>query len=229
MSCTLSARFFGISPFENVVNTGVVLAEDGQKMSKSKKIFRIPWVVIEKYGVDALRYYLLSSPVMQAENLFFSERELDEIYKKVILLLNNVHSFFRMYSSEKILDDWKPEPTNILDQWIVALLHQLQFEATKNMDAYDTVRASRPILKFINDLSTWYVRRSRDRFKAGDEEAKNSLKVLGYVLVELSKIMAPFMPFISEKIYKDLTGKESVHLADWNKTATRRCLIQNWL
>ncbi len=203
-------------PFENVVNTGVVLAEDGQKMSKSKKNFPDPSVVIEKYGVDALRYYLMSSPVMQAENLFFSERELDEVYKKVVLLLNNVHTFFRMYTSEKILDDWKPQPTNILDQWIVGLLHQLQVEVTKNIENYDTVRASRPLLKFINDLSTWYVRRSRDRFKAGDEEARNSLKVLGYVLLELSKLMAPFMPFISEKLYKDLTGKESVHLSEWS-------------
>ncbi|MDB4940415.1 MAG: ileS2 [Candidatus Doudnabacteria bacterium] len=203
-------------PFENVVNTGVVLAEDGQKMSKSKKNYPDPWLVIDKFGVDALRYYLLSSSVMQAENLFFSERELDEIYKKVILLLNNVHSFFRMYTNEKVLDNWKPESENPLDQWILALLHQLQVGVTKNMEAYDTVRASRPISQFINDLSTWYVRRSRDRFKAGDEDSKNSFKVLGYVLLELSKLMAPFMPFISESIYKDLTGKESVHLADWN-------------
>ncbi len=204
-------------PFENVINTGVVLAEDGQKMSKSKKNFPDPWVVIEKYGVDALRYYLMSSTVMQAENLFFSERELDEIYKKVILLLNNVHTFFRMYTSEKILDNWKPESNNVLDRWILGLLHQLQTEVTKHMDNYDTVRSSRPILQFINDLSTWYVRRSRDRFKAGDEAAKESLKILGYVLLELSKLMAPFMPFISENIFRDLTGKESVHLADWSQ------------
>lgn len=208
------------APFENVVNTGVVLAEDGQKMSKSKKNFPDPWVVIEKYGVDALRYYLLSSSVMQAENLFFSERELDEIYKKVILLLNNVHTFFRMYTNEKILDNWKPESSNPLDQWIMALTHQLQVNVTKNMEAYDTPRASRPILQFVSDLSTWYVRRSRDRFKAGNEESKTSFKVLGYVLLELSKLMAPFMPFISESIYKDLTGKESVHLADWNTDGT---------
>jgi isoleucyl-tRNA synthetase len=204
-------------PFQNVVNTGVVLAEDGQKMSKSKKNYPDPWIVIDKYGVDALRYYLLSSSVMQAENLYFNERELDEVYKKVILLLKNVHSFFRMYTTEKVLDNWKPESTHPLDQWIMALVHQLQVDVTKNMEAYDTVRASRPILQFINDLSTWYVRRSRDRFKSGDEDSKNSFKVLGYAMLELSKLMAPFMPFISEMIYKDLTGKESVHLCDWNQ------------
>jgi isoleucyl-tRNA synthetase len=213
----ISTILWDKAPFENVVNTGVVLAEDGQKMSKSKKNYPDPNIVMEKYGVDALRYYLLSSPVMQAENLFFSEKELDEVYKKVIILLNNVHSFFRMYTNEKILDNWKPESTNVLDRWIIALLHQLQTTVTKNMDAYDTVRASRPILQFVNDLSTWYVRRSRDRFKAGDQEAKDSLKVLGYVMLELSKLMAPFMPFLSESIFKDLTGKESVHLSDWSK------------
>ncbi|GAC1413424.1 MAG: isoleucine--tRNA ligase [Candidatus Doudnabacteria bacterium] len=204
------------APFENVVNTGVVLAEDGQKMSKSKKNFPDPWLVIEKYGVDALRYYLLSSSVMQAENLFFSEKELEEVYKKLILLLNNVQVFYRMYTNEKVLDNWKPESTNALDQWIMALLHQLQTDITRNMELYDLPRASRPILQFVNSLSTWYVRRSRERFKGGDEESKNSFKVLGYVLLELSKLMAPLTPFISESLYKDLTGKESVHLSDWN-------------
>jgi isoleucyl-tRNA synthetase len=104
-----------------------------------------------------------------------------------------------------------------LDQWILSLLHQLQVDVTSHMDNYDLVRASRPFISFINELSTWYVRRSRDRFKAADEEAKTGLAVLGYVLVELSKLLAPFTPFIAERIYKDLTGKESVHLVDWNE------------
>ncbi|MEK7075865.1 MAG: class I tRNA ligase family protein, partial [Patescibacteria group bacterium] len=213
----MSAILWDQAPFENVVTTGIVLAEDGQKMSKSKKNFPDPWLVFEKYGADALRFYLMSSPVMQGENLFFSEKDLDEIYKKITILLGNVHSFLRMYSSEKIEDlTVLPKSENVLDKWILAVLKELQLEVTKQMDAYDTVRATKPVLKFINDLSTWYVRRSRDRFKGNDEQAKASLKVLAYVLVELSKLLAPVMPFISETIYRDLTGNESDHLASWN-------------
>ncbi|MHB8871584.1 MAG: isoleucine--tRNA ligase [Candidatus Doudnabacteria bacterium] len=213
----MSTILWDQAPFENVVTSGVVLAEDGQKMSKSKKNFPDPWIIFDKYGADALRFYLMSSPVMQGENLFFSEKDLDEIYKKITILLGNVHSFLRMYSSEKVEDSTVvPDSSNVLDKWILAVLKELQLEVTKQMDLYDTVRATKPVLKFINDLSTWYVRRSRDRFKGNDEQAKTSLKVLSYVLVELSKLLAPVMPFISETIYRDLTGNESVHLSSWN-------------
>ncbi len=208
------------APFQNVVNTGVILAEDGQKMSKSKKNYPDPNLLLEKYGADALRYYLLASPVMQAENLNFSEKEVDEVYKKFTLLLGNVFSFYQMYGAnvtDPTSDSAVPEAKHILDKWILALLHQLQFEVTKHMDNYDTVRASRPMLQFINDFSTWYVRRSRDRFKAGDGSASDSLKVFRHVLIEFSKLIAPITPFISETIYKELTGKESVHLAAWNE------------
>ncbi len=220
---------FDRAPFENVVTTGVILAEDGQKMSKSKGNFPDPNLIMDKYGVDALRYYLLSSPVMQGDNLFFSEKELDEIYKKVILILQNVLSFYKMYAKAPDSrlrqiprqagafpgEPERPEAKNILDQWVLASLHLLQTEMTKNMDGYDTVRACRPIAKFINDLSTWYVRRSRERMKQ-EETAGEATGVLKYVLVETAKLMAPFMPFISEYIYRELTGLESVHLADWN-------------
>ncbi|MBU6447719.1 isoleucine--tRNA ligase [Patescibacteria group bacterium] len=213
----VSAILWDKAPFEHVVNTGVILAEDGSKMSKSKKNYPDPWYVINKYGVDALRYYMLASPVMQAENLFFSEKELDEVYKKMILMLGNVHSFYKMYSSGKVIDGQRPLAENVLDLWMLARLHQLQISITTAMNNYDTVRATRPILEFVSDLSTWYVRRSRDRFKEGDDQAKKAMHVFGFILVELSKLMAPFMPFISEHIYRDLTGNESVHLADWSK------------
>ncbi len=212
----MGVLLFDKAPFENVVATGVILAEDGQKMSKSKGNFPDPAIIMDKYGVDALRYYLLSSTVMQGENVAFSEKELDEIYKKVVLMLHNIHSFYRMYSTENAPEN-KPQSNNVLDQWILALLHQLHIDVTTNMDSYDTVRATRPMMQFVNELSTWYVRRSRDRFKGGDAEAKEGLAVFSFVLVELSKLMAPFMPFVSEYIYKDLTGLESVHLADWTE------------
>lgn len=213
----VSAILWDKAPFEHVVNTGVILAEDGSKMSKSKKNYPDPWYVINKYGADALRYYMLASPVMQAENLFFSEKELDEVYKKMILLLGNVHSFYKMYAGGRVIDGQRPLAENVLDLWMLARLHELQVSVTRAMNNYDTVRATRPIMEFVSDLSTWYVRRSRDRFKAGDEQAKKAMHVFGFVLLELSKLMAPFMPFISEYIYRDLTGNESVHLADWSK------------
>lgn len=212
----MSTILWDRAPFENVLNTGIILAEDGSKMSKSKNNFPDPWLIIDKYGVDALRYYLMSSPVMVAENLSFNEKELDEVYKKTTILLGNVHSFLRMYSDQKFEEGASLDAQNVLDQWILAKLHQLQVGVTTAMDSYNTVHATRPILQFINELSTWYVRRSRDRMKSGDEDARKAINVLAQVLIELSKLMAPFMPFTSENIYRDLTGKESVHLADWN-------------
>jgi isoleucyl-tRNA synthetase len=240
-----STIIFDKAPFENVVTTGIVQAEDGHKMSKSKKNYPDPWHVMNKYGVDALRYYLLSSPVMQSENMNFSERELDDVYKKIIIVTSNVHSFLRMYSQQKFEEGGifarsqnigkaqaadglgaTSAGANILDQWILALLHQMQVEVTQNMENYDTVRAVRPIQKFINELSTWYLRRSRERIKESGEDSKMALNTLAHVLIELSKVMAPFTPFISEHIYKDLTGKESVHLADWNMQQASKELSQ---
>lgn len=226
----VSTILFDKAPFKNVVTTGVLLDEDGQKMSKSKGNFPDPWAVFEKYGVDALRYFLLTSPLMQSENFLFSERELSEVYKKLILILHNVHTFFRTYTNEIYADQDSSlanyvESAHVLDQWILALLHQLQAEVTENLDGYDTVKAGRPILKFVSDLSTWYVRRSRERIKQGSENSRQALSVLGFVLMELAKLMAPFMPFISDHIYKDITGttgKLSVHLADWNLGAAKK-------
>ena len=152
----------GRAPFQNVLTTGVVLAADGQKMSKSKKNYPDPSILFDKYGVDALRLYMLTSPVMLSENLYFNEKEIDEIYKKFTLMLGNILSFYRMYELEHHEFTKVPESGNVLDKWILAMLHQLQHETTTHLDRYDTVRAGRPVLKFINDLSTWYVRRSRE-------------------------------------------------------------------
>lgn len=218
VSHVVSTILFDKAPMENLVTTGVILAEDGQKLSKSKGNFPDPALMIGKYGADSLRYYLLTSPVMQGENLMFSEKELDEVYKKVILLLHNVLSFYKMFAKDSKISESIPQSQAVMDRWILSRLHGLQIEVTKNMDGYNTPAAGRPILKFINELSTWYVRRSRDRIKQSGPDSTQALEVLGHVLVELSKLMAPFTPFIAEYIYKELTGKESVHLADWNSS-----------
>ncbi|MFH1536358.1 MAG: isoleucine--tRNA ligase [Patescibacteria group bacterium] len=201
--------------FKNVIANGIVLAEDGQKMSKKLKNYPDPKEVIDKYGADAMRYYLLSSPVMRAESLQFSEKGVDEVFKKLIMILGNVMSFYKMFADDKV--EATDNSKHILDKWILAKLNSLVNGVTENMKNYDLVLSSRPIIEFVDDLSTWYLRRSRNRIKSEDEKDKQAaLSTMKYVLQVLSKTMAPFTPFIAENIYKELDGsKESVHLEDW--------------
>ncbi len=201
--------------FKNVIVNGIVLAEDGRKMSKRLKNYPEPEIVIEKYGADALRYYLITSPVMAAEALNFSEAGVREMYSKLINTVYNVLEFYKMFAGEN--KPSKLESENVLDKWILAKLQALVKDVTDGMEAYKLVEASRPIVEFVTELSQWYVRRSRDRFKGDDANDKQAaLATLREVLLTLSKVMAPFTPFIAEKIYREVGGeKESVHLEDW--------------
>lgn len=201
--------------FKNVIVNGIVLAEDGRKMSKRLKNYPEPEILIEKYGADALRYYLVTSPVMAAESLNFSEVGVREMYSKLINTLYNVVEFYKMFVGEQRSN--KTESANVLDIWILAKLQILIREVTGGMESYKLTEASRPIVEFVTELSQWYVRRSRDRFKGDNETDKQAaLATLHEVLLTLSKVMAPFTPFIAEKIYREMGGeKESVHLEDW--------------
>lgn len=205
--------------FKNVIVNGIVLAEDGRKMSKRLKNYPEPEIVLEKYGADALRYYLVTSPVMAAESLNFSEATVREVYSKLINTLYNVVEFYKMYADQSVGSVAEKGSKNVLDLWILAKLQVLIKEVTDGMETYKLVEASRPIVEFVTELSQWYVRRSRDRFKGDDEVDKQAaLVTLREVLFTLSKLMAPFTPFIAEKIYqevKDQSTKESVHLEDW--------------
>lgn len=206
--------------FNNVIVNGIVLAEDGKKMSKRLQNYPDPTFVLDQYGADALRYYLLSSPVMQAENLNFSESGVKDALRNINMTLWNVYKFYEMYAGGEAKQ--KSESKNILDQWIMTRLNQLIGEITENMKAYNLPRAIRPIEDFVSDFSTWYLRRSRERFKSDDEGDKQAaLLTTANVLVELSKVMAPFMPFIAENIWQKVTGNnfenedKSVHLEAW--------------
>ena len=211
----LSAILFDDAPFENVVTTGTVLAEDGQKMSKSKNNFTDPMVLIKRYGVDAIRFYLMSNPIMNAENLNFSEKNVDETYKKIISILYNTLTFYSVYSGK----EKEVSSKNILDKWILQRMSQTNKEVTGFLKNYNTIKSCVAIREFIEDLSTWHIRCSRDRFNSEDAEAISTLKI---VLDELSKITAPIMPFVSEKIYQTINGeKNSVHLEDWPKNKTK--------
>jgi isoleucyl-tRNA synthetase len=224
----LSTGLFAESPYKNVIVNGIILAEDGQKMSKRLKNYPEINDVLDRYGADALRYYLLSSPAVRAEDLAFSEKGLDEVVKKIIMRLQNVYSFYEIYRKNQNEDEVEKELDrknikNVLDVWILSRLDELGAQITQSLEKYELDRAARPILDFIDDLSTWYLRRSRDRFKEDNEEDKQAaLYTTRYVLIELSKIMAPFMPFLAEDLYqkvKRADGKESVHLENWSHFA----------
>lgn len=228
----LNSALFGKSPFKNVIVNGLVLAEDGRKMSKSLKNYPDPSYILDKYGADALRYYMLSSQIVKAEPLNFSEKGVDEVLKKVINRLMNVVSFYELYvkseESQKIFEAYKndknkkPLLKNELDTWIVSRLGEVLKKTTEALDKYELDVSARPIAEFIDDLSTWYLRRSRDRFKGENfEDSESAKETTNYVLINLAKIMAPFMPFTAEEIYQNISGFKmknpdySVHFEKW--------------
>lgn len=211
----ISTILFGHAPFEHVVTTGTLLAEDGQKMSKSKGNFPDPWILFDKYGVDPLRLYLMSSPLMKGEDANFSEKTVQEIASKIIGRLDNVVSFYELYRDPALETAQMAQPTNVLDVWVLSRLNQLVAEVTKGMEAYDMAESTRSFDLFVDDLSTWYLRRSRDRIKDGEAEAKQTLYT---VLKTVATVLAPFTPFTAEDIWQRLkheSDPESVHLAVW--------------
>jgi len=220
----IAVALTGKHAFSNVIANGIVLAEDGKKMSKRLNNYPDPLFVLDKYGADALRAYLLSSPVMLAENLNFSEKGVEESLRKNVMLLWNVYKFYEMYAHPEgasQLSDKKLVSDNILDQWIIAKLNVLIAAVTKAMAAYDLVKAMRPITEFIDELSTWYLRRSRDRFKEEGSDKTQALTTTKTVLEKLALVIAPFMPFMAETLWQKVTGYDfkdggqSVHLQAW--------------
>lgn len=212
----LGTALFGKSPFENVIVNGLVLAEDGKKMSKSLQNYPDPLDLAARTGVDAMRFYLLSSSIMRGEDLNFSEKEVLELQRKNIGRLHNVLAMYEMFA-----DGTKAEATsdNVLDKWIVARLSQLIAESTEGYKNYELDKAARPTTDFIDDLSVWYLRRSRERLK-GEEAADkaHALATLRYALRTLALVMAPAMPFYAEYLWqqvKEDNEAESVHLAAW--------------
>ncbi|MBI4256514.1 isoleucine--tRNA ligase [Candidatus Uhrbacteria bacterium] len=203
---------FSRPAFKNVIVNGIVLAEDGKKMSKRLRNYPDPMEVMEKYGSDSVRYYLMSSPVVQAENLRFSEKDVAEVSRKFVNILLNVVSFYQLYKEEK----HGAEPsTHVLDRWIMARLNESLREETQAMEVYDLQGAARVLQAFVTDLSTWYVRRSRERMKVEGHDREQALSTLRAVLETLAKMCAPFTPFLAEMVFHDVGHETSVHLEDW--------------
>lgn len=228
----LSTILFNKPAFKNVIVNGILLAADGEKLSKRKKNYPDPNLLFETQGVDSTRYFLYNSTAPLAEDVRFSEKHVEEIVKKFTLTLWNTYSFFVTYAN---IDKFKPgqsgadgpeqsfakfEPENKLDKWLLSELNSLVQEVTEQMDNYNLTWAVRPMQNFVENLSNWYVRRSRRRFwkSENDQDKSQAYQTLYIVLVEFTKLLAPFMPYISDEIYQNLTGKESVHLADWPKS-----------
>jgi isoleucyl-tRNA synthetase len=213
----MSVALFDKPAFINAVTTGTILAEDGSKMSKSKKNYPDPTLLINKYGVDSLRLYLMSSVVMKADNLSFSESAVDDIRKNVMNIWWNIFAFYKMSGAQSV--EINSEPTHPLDRWLLSKIEGLTATVTAFMDNYDVVGASRPLMTFAKDFSTWYLRLSRDRLRT----SKDSQAVLGYALKRYCLLMAPFAPFMSERIYQNLPGNlDSIHLELWPEAQLER-------
>lgn len=209
----VSVGIFDTLAFENALTTGTLMAADGSKLSKSKKNFTDPMLLIDQFGSDSLRLYLMSSAVMKSENSNLNEKEVADIRRKIFVIWWNMLSFYKTFAKQSI--PTKPKkPSHILDQWVLSRLESLIESTTRRFDAYDMVHASRSLMEFVGELSTWYLRLSRERIKTGDNAEVS--QVFGYVLYTLAQLFAPLAPFFSELIHHNMIDEtSSIHLTDW--------------
>ena len=223
----VNTALFGKKAYRNVITTGTVAGNDGRKMSKSLGNYTDPTELMDKYSADALRFLMLSSPVLAGEDFALIDKDVSDVARKLSMVWN-VYDFFTMYASVDGFDSKQAiavsKLENPLDIWLVSRVYELRNEITKGMEAYNIPSALSNILLFIDDLSNWFVRRSRRRFwKSEDDTDKNAAySTLYFVLVYLAKILAPFTPFLAEELYQKMTGvefdssvTESVHLLNW--------------
>jgi isoleucyl-tRNA synthetase len=220
----ISTLLFDKAPFKNVIVSGLVLSEDGTKMSKSKNNFADVSDIIDNYGADVLRAYLLSSPAVSAEPFAFKEKELSTINKCLLFPMTNVLTFFHKYVS---LDNWKDNgnvlsPIRLLDKWILSRLKEVVIEVDKRLSSYELTNIFPTIYCFLDDLCNWYIRLSRRFFyKENMSPSKDqAFRTLHYVLHTLCQLLAPFIPFISEYIFSELGESESIHLSSYPKVVS---------
>lgn len=214
----IGVGLFDSKAFKNVLVEGVILGTDGRKMSKNFGNYPDPKEMLGKYGGDALRLYLLGSNVMHGEDIKISEDDYRDQVKGSMLILWNIYNFF---VSNVLLLNW--ESTDLdsnlvktLDKWLLSKTEQLTVSVSEALDSYDTVRAINEIKAFISDFSTWYIRRSRERLYGEErDEIEAFFATTRYVLIKLTKLISPIMPFIAEEMYKNITNEESVHLTSW--------------
>ena len=224
----VNTALFGDKAYKNVITTGTLAGNDGRKMSKSLGNYTDPNELMDKYSADALRFLMLSSPVLAGEDFALIDKDVSDTARKLTMIWN-VYDFFTMYAE---VDGWDPqncwEPKgkhfegikNPLDRWIISRMHQVNAEVIEGMEQYNIPKALAGILPFVDDLSNWFVRRSRRRFwKTEDDGDKaEAYWILYKVLVKFAKVVAPFVPFLAEELWQNMTGGEegeSVHLLDY--------------
>lgn len=218
----LAAALFDKPAFQNVIVNGLVLAEDGKKMSKSERNYTDPMLVIGEYGADALRLFLMNSACVRGEGLKYSNDGVKEVLKSIIIPFWNAYSFFITYAN---IDDVKPSakpqnPENPLDKWILSETEKMVSQVITDLEGYEIQKAIQPIVTFIDQLNNWYIRRSRRRFwkSENDGDKMQAYGTLYHALMTVIKVAAPIIPFVTEEIYQNLKTDDmpdSVHLCDY--------------
>jgi isoleucyl-tRNA synthetase len=221
----LGTALFDKPAFKNVIVNGLVLAADGKKLSKRLRNYPDPQELFASTGADSLRLFLMGSPVVSGEDVRFSYDAVNEVKRNVFMTLWNTYSFLSTYAE---IDGWQPgkrlevpQSPNVLDRWLLSRLNETIHDMTKQADDYQIARAVRPLRELVDDLSNWYVRRSRRRFWKSEDDADkaNAYATLHYVLARMSQLLAPWSPFVPDKLWRELTAgmdeAESVHLSDW--------------
>ncbi|MBC3177953.1 isoleucine--tRNA ligase [Corynebacterium lujinxingii] len=213
----LSTALFDRVAYKKVVAHGIVLGSDGQKMSKSKGNYPNVMEVFDRDGSDAMRWFLMSSPILRGGNLIVTEQGIREGVRQALLPLWNAYTFLQLYSSEEA--QWSVDSDNVLDRYILAKTHDLVESVGQALDDTRIADACDEIRRFADTLTNWYVRRSRDRFWEGQEAHPEAFNTLYTVLEVVTRTVAPLLPYISEVIWRGLTGGRSAHLADFPKAA----------
>lgn len=218
----LSTALFKKPAFKNVIVNGIILAEDGNKMSKKLKNYPDPEIVIHQFGADAIRLYMLGSPAVRADDLRFSEKGVEHTLRQVLIPMWNCFVFLSTYAK---IYNWKAErictkPDALIDQWLLSITQKLIADVELGMENYDLNRAVEPFIQFIDQLTNWYIRRCRGRFWADcdSQDRREAFATLYTVLLDLCHIAAPFVPFLSDAIYQELKTEgmpDSVHLSEF--------------
>ena len=218
----LSTALFDSNAFKNVIVNGIILAEDGNKMSKRLRNYPDPEEIINKFGADAVRLYMLESPAVRGDDLRFSEKGVEQVLRQALLPLWNSYVFLSTYAK---IYHWKGHvlektPSALIDRWILSCSQRLIKDVEEALEAYQLDRAIAPLINFVEQLTNWYIRRSRSRFWADEEtsDRKEAFSTLYTVLLTFVKTAAPFIPFLTDAIYRELRTKampESVHLCDY--------------
>ncbi|MED5801585.1 isoleucine--tRNA ligase [Gordonia sp. Z-3] len=209
----LATALFDRPAFKSVIAHGIVLGDDGQKMSKSKRNYPDVNEVFDRDGSDAMRWFLMASPVLRGGNLVVTERGIREGVRQALLPLWNAYSFLQLYAERPAT--WRTDSTHVLDRYILAKLAVTRDTMTEALDTFDIAGACEAFREFVESLTNWYVRRSRARFWAGQDDDPDAFDTLYTVLEVAARLAAPLLPLATEAIWRGLTGGRSVHLTDW--------------